>query len=34
MRFEFERSKSQAVKRKHEVSLIEAQKIFDQAYLA
>jgi hypothetical protein len=33
MRFEFEKSKSQAVKRKHGVSLKEAQEIFDQAYL-
>jgi uncharacterized DUF497 family protein len=33
MRFEFDRSKSQAVKRKHSVSLTEAREIFDQAYL-
>ena len=33
MRFEFDRSKSQAVKRKHGVSLTEAREIFDQAYL-
>ena len=33
MRFEFDRSKSLDVKRKHGVSLREAQAIFDQAYL-
>jgi len=33
MRFEFDRLKSRAVKQKHGVSLKEAQKIFDQAYL-
>jgi uncharacterized DUF497 family protein len=33
MRFEFAPSKSRAVKQKHGVSLKEAQKIFDQAYL-
>jgi uncharacterized protein len=33
MRFEFDRSKSRAVGRKHGVSLEEAQEIFDQAYL-
>ena len=33
MRFGFDRSKSRAVKRKHGVNLIEAQEIFDQAYL-
>jgi uncharacterized protein len=33
MRFEFDRSKSRAVKRKHGVSLEEAREIFDQAYL-
>ena len=33
MRFEFDRSKSWAVKRKHGVSLKEAQGIFDQTYL-
>lgn len=33
MRFEFDRSKSWAVKRKDGVSLKEAQEIFDQAYL-
>jgi uncharacterized DUF497 family protein len=33
MRFEFEPSKSRTVKRKHGVSLEEAQEIFDQAYL-
>jgi uncharacterized DUF497 family protein len=33
MRFEFESSKSRAVKRRHGVSLKEAQEIFDQAYL-
>jgi uncharacterized DUF497 family protein len=33
MRFDFDPSKSRAVKRKHGVSLEEAQEIFDQAYL-
>ena len=33
MRFFFDKSKSRAVKRKHGVSLKEAQQIFDQAYL-
>jgi uncharacterized DUF497 family protein len=33
MRFAFDRSKSRAVKRRHGVSLQEAQQIFDQAYL-
>ena len=33
MRFEFDGSKSWAVKRKHGVSLKEAQGIFDQTYL-
>jgi len=33
MRFEFDPSKSGAVKRKHGVSLKEAREIFDQAYL-
>jgi uncharacterized DUF497 family protein len=33
MRFEFDKSKSQTVKRKHGVSLKKAQDIFDQAYL-
>jgi uncharacterized DUF497 family protein len=33
MRFEFDLSKSQSVKRKHGVSLKEARDIFDQAYL-
>jgi uncharacterized DUF497 family protein len=33
MRFGFDRSKSWAVKRKHGVSLKEAQEIFDQTYL-
>lgn len=33
VRFEFERSKSRDVKRKHGVSLKEAREIFDQAYL-
>jgi uncharacterized DUF497 family protein len=33
MRFEFDREKSRDVKRKHGVSLTEAQEIFDQAYL-
>jgi uncharacterized DUF497 family protein len=32
-RFEDDRSKSRAVKRKHGVSLKQAQEIFDQAYL-
>jgi uncharacterized DUF497 family protein len=33
MRFEFDRDKSRDVKRKHGVSLVEAQNIFDQVYL-
>ena len=33
MRFGFDQSKSWAVKRKHGVSLKEAQGIFDQTYL-
>ncbi len=33
MRFEFDLSKSRAVKKKHGVSLREAQEIFDQVYL-
>jgi uncharacterized DUF497 family protein len=33
MRFEFDREKSLDVKRKHGVSLKQAQDIFDQAYL-
>jgi uncharacterized DUF497 family protein len=33
MRFEFDREKSRDVKRKHGVSLDEAQEIFDQVYL-
>jgi uncharacterized DUF497 family protein len=33
MRFEFDRAKSRAVKRKHGVSLKAAQQIFDQTYL-
>jgi uncharacterized DUF497 family protein len=33
MRFEFSPSKSREVKRKHRVSLKEAQEIFDQVYL-
>ena len=33
MRFEFDREKSRDVKRKHGVSLDEAQQIFDQVYL-
>jgi uncharacterized DUF497 family protein len=33
MRFEFDRQKSRDVKRKHSVSLKEAQDIFDQVYL-
>jgi uncharacterized DUF497 family protein len=33
MRFEFDREKSRIVKRKHGVSLKEAQEIFDQAYI-
>ena len=33
MRFEFDRAKSRDVKRKHGVSLNEAQDIFDQVYL-
>ena len=33
MRFEFDRSKSRIVKKKHGVSLSEAREIFDQVYL-
>jgi uncharacterized DUF497 family protein len=33
IRFEFDREKSRNVKRKHGVSLKEAQDIFDQVYL-
>jgi uncharacterized DUF497 family protein len=33
MRFKFDREKSRDVKRKHGVSLTEAQEIFDQVYL-
>ena len=33
MRFGFDRTKSREVKRKHGVSLEEAQEIFDQVYL-
>ena len=33
MRFEFDREKSRDVKRKHGISLHEAQDIFDQVYL-
>jgi uncharacterized DUF497 family protein len=33
MRFEFDSEKSRDVKRKHGVSLREAQEIFDQVYL-
>jgi uncharacterized DUF497 family protein len=33
MRFEFDRDKSRDVKRKHGISLHEAQDIFDQVYL-
>ena len=33
MPFEFDREKSRDVKRKHGVSLKEAQEIFDQVYL-
>ncbi|MGO4881053.1 MAG: BrnT family toxin [Bryobacteraceae bacterium] len=33
MRLEFDREKSREVKRKHGISLQEAQEIFDQAYL-
>jgi uncharacterized DUF497 family protein len=32
-RFRFDRKKSETVKRKHGVSLEEAQEIFDQAYI-
>jgi len=32
-RFEFDREKSRAVKRKHGVSLKEAREIFDQVYI-
>jgi uncharacterized DUF497 family protein len=33
MRFEFDKEKSRSVKRKHGVSLKEAQDIFDQTYI-
>ena len=33
MRFEFDKEKSRTVKRKHSVSLKEAQDIFDQSYI-
>ncbi len=33
MRFNFDRDKSQEAKRKHGVSLEEAQEIFDQVYV-
>jgi uncharacterized DUF497 family protein len=33
VRFDFDREKSRDVKRKHGVSLQEAQEIFDQVYL-
>jgi uncharacterized DUF497 family protein len=33
MRFEFDPSKSRAVKQRHGVSLKEAQEIFDQVYV-
>ncbi len=33
MRFDFDPKKNRAVKRKHGVSLEEAQEIFDQVYL-
>jgi uncharacterized DUF497 family protein len=33
MRFRFDRTKSRVVKKKHGVSLTEAQEIFDQAYV-
>ena len=33
MRFQFDKERSREVKRKHGVSLQEAQEIFDQAYL-
>ena len=33
MRFEFDKEKSRSVKKKHGVSLKEAQDIFDQAYI-
>jgi uncharacterized DUF497 family protein len=33
MRFEFDQEKSRDVKRKHGVSLKEAQDVFDQVYL-
>ena len=33
MRFEFDSSKSGAVKQQHGVSLEEAQEIFDQVYV-
>jgi uncharacterized DUF497 family protein len=33
MRFHFDRAKSREVKRKHGISLTEAQEIFDQVHL-
>jgi uncharacterized DUF497 family protein len=33
MRFQFDKDKSRTVRRKHGVSLRQAQEIFDQAYL-
>ena len=33
MRFEFDRQKSRDVKRKHGISLKQAQEIFDQVYV-
>ncbi|MGH9609653.1 MAG: BrnT family toxin [Bryobacteraceae bacterium] len=33
MRFEFDREKNRSVKRRHGVSLEEAQEIFDQVYI-
>ena len=33
MRFDFDGEKSRKVKQKHDVSLREAQEIFDQAYI-
>jgi uncharacterized DUF497 family protein len=33
MRFDFDRAKSREVKRKHGLSLEQAQEIFDQVYL-
>jgi uncharacterized DUF497 family protein len=34
IRFDFDRAKSREVKRKYDVSLKEAQEIFDEVYLA